>query len=708
MPEISNESNPLPGFRPDLKLFSGPQEPDGSPTYNLQDPVKGKFFLFTWAEHLIFERLQPGMQLDDLVRNLNSTTTLRVTQEQIKDFLADCSRHGLLAIPVSSEILETKRKNQKSNFFSWLLYNYLFMRVPLFNPDKFLAKTLPYVRFLGSNAAFIVYGLIAFIGLLFLFLRFSEFINSFSFFFNIEGFIDYFFAISCVKIIHEFSHAYTAKRYGIYVPSMGIALIVLWPVLYTDVSDGWKLPKRKDRLYISTAGMIAETIIAGICTIGWALTQPGVLNNIFFVIASVTWVSTLVINLNPAIRFDGYYILSDLWGVDNLQSRTFAVARWKMRDLLLGLKAPCPEPRLSSKQTTGFVAYALYTWLYRLFLYTAIALFVYHTFTKALGIFLFFVEIGVFILWPLAWEIQDLKKMKEKLTFNKRSIATLSVLGVLLAWGILPLPHTESFPGVVVPLNQQVVYVPGDALVRQIDVKRNQTVKAGQLLVKLESPELIYNLQSLDVERRTVQKQLEVLAEDDKQTSYIPSKLAELATNEEKLEGLKDLQEEFNVKAQITGKLYEWNENIRVGMALPKDFVMGKIADPKEVEVVFFVPEAYLDTIKEGEKANFIVYSANQTTKGKVLRINPVRPQNLEYPALASLYKGAVPVSQEHMRNKLRIIEAYYIVHVRLDPTDNHLLFGKTGIVEVRGPWRSKLISLIEEVMRILWREGSL
>lgn len=701
-------NTPLPGFRPDIKVFKGPNEPDGSPTYNLQDPVKGKFFLFTWSEYIIFERLKPGMTIEQLTANVNETTTLKVDVGQVRDFMLDCFRHGLLNSPKASEQLAQMKDKQKIGLFYWILYNYLFMRIPLFNPDKFLTRTLHYVKFLGSTPAFVLYSFAGVIGIMLLFLRFGEFINSFSFFFNVEGFLDYFFAISTVKIIHEFSHAYTAKRYGIYVPSMGIALIVLWPVLYTDVSDGWKLTSRKQRIYISAAGIIAETIIAGFCTIGWSVTQPGVANNIFFVIASVTWISTLVINLNPAIRFDGYYILSDLWGVDNLQLRTFAVARWKFRSIFLGLNLPCPEPRLSSKQQFLFVAYAVYTCVYRLFLYTAIAIFVYHTFAKALGIFLFFIEIGVFIIWPITWEIKDLNTIKNQLTLNPRVVTTLAAIGIFLAWAIIPLPHTVSFSGVVVPINQQIIYVPEDSLVREVFVERNQDVVPGQLLAKLESPYLKFNINSLNVDNRTVQKQIDLLSDDDTQSSYIPLKKAELATGREKLAAMQESENELSLKAKIPGKLYEWNQNLHVGMAVPKDFILGKIADPKDVEIIFFVPEEELDVVSVGQSIKFVLYPSRDEVYGKISFINSIRPQLLEYPVLASIYKGKVAVNPDPANGKLNIIDAYYTVHARLEVTDTHLFFGKSGVVEVRGPWRSNLMNVIHEIMRILWREGSL
>lgn len=708
MPGPTDENQPLPGFRQDLRVYPGPEDSDGSPTYNLQDPIRAKFFQFTWSEYLIFERLQRGITLQQLMDRINNTTTLRVSNEQVTSFLTDCGGLGLLDSPISSEYIHAQKKRQTMSWFVWLLYTYLFMRFPLFNPDVFLTRTLKYVRFLGSNTAFMLYAAVASIGLLFLALRLGEFINSFSFFFNLEGFVDYFIAISLVKIIHEMSHAYSAKRYGLYVPSMGIALIVLWPVLYTDVTDGWKIRNRRHRIYVSAAGIIAETIIAGACTIGWALTHPGVLNNIFFVVASVTWISTLVINLNPAIRFDGYYILSDLWGVDNLQPRTFAVTRWKLREWCLGVFAPCPEPRLARHQLITFMSYALYTIVYRLFLYTAIALFIYHTFTKALGIFLFFVEIGIFIIWPIVSEIQQVKHMKEKLTFNPRLLATLSVGVLILGWAVVPLPHTETFSGVVVPLSQQTIYVPADSLVREVFVQRDQTVKAGKLLIKLESPGLIQEMYGLKRDRAIVRKQLDLMALNDSEKSHIPSKEAELATIEEKLQGIEDLEDRLNVKATVLGKLYEWNQIVRSGIALPKDFVLGKIADPKNIEVIFFVPEELLNTVSVGEPATFKVPSMEIQLKGIVSSINPVRPQFLEYPALASIYKGEVAVNQEGQNGRLKIIKAYYTVHLSLEDRESLLFFGTAGEVKVRGPWRSKLVGLVEEVMRILWREGSL
>jgi putative peptide zinc metalloprotease protein len=708
MPDLIEENTPLPQFRSDLRLHKGPDARDGSPTYNLQDPVKGKYFQLTWAESLIFKKMREGMTLGQLVDELNNNTTLSVSTEQVKEFLNECLKYTLLKAPMPSEHFTKLAHMRKMGWFKWVLYNYLFMRIPLGNPDRFLTRTLPYVKFFGSNFAFAFYGLICLTGITLLFLKFGEFVSGFSFFFNLEGFIDYSFAIFIVKVVHEFSHAYAAKRYGVYVPSMGIAFIVLWPVLYTDVTDGWKLQNRQHRLLISAAGVLSESIIAGICTIGWALTQPGVLNNIFFIIASVTWVSTLVVNLNPAIRFDGYYMLCDIWGVDNLQTRTFAVTRWKFREWLLGLYTPCPEPRLSFKQQVGYMGYALYTIIYRLFLYTAIALFVYHTFTKALGIFLFFVEIGIFILWPLAWEIMDLKKHHAHLTANIRSMTTIAFLLLFLGWAILPLPHTLFFPGVVVPIEEQNVYVPHDSVVREIFIKRGDAVVKGQPLIRLVAPNITFNLIDAKNQVNTLQKEVELLGYDDTQLSYIPQKQAELEETIQKVKGLENINEDLYIRAQVSGQVHDWDKDLYVGQAVAKDRILGKVANVKDVEVVGFIPEADLENVTVGQPVRFIIYSTGEEVKGNIKSINPVRPQFLSYPSLASIYKGQIPVNEEQRTEKLSIIDAYYTVWIELEPTQTQLFFGKTGEVETRGPWRSKIVELKRAIMSTLWREGNL
>ena len=475
-----SQNQPLPLLRRDIKIYKGPDERDGSPTYNCLDPVKAQYFKLSWAGMKIIQSLKPGMTLQQLVHAINASSNLKVTPEEIKAFFEDAARNNLLDIHRSSDSILKESERRKMNPIFWVLFHYLYIRVPILNPDHFLARTLHYVRPLVSTPACCIYLILTILGLIFLINRFSEYLDTFTYFFNFQGLLIYASAITIVKIIHEFSHAYVAKFYKLHIPTMGIAFIVLWPVLYTDVTDGWKLSKRSQRLAISVAGICAELVLAGLSTLGWVFSEPGPLQSVFFVVSSATWVSTLFINLNPAMRFDGYYLLSDVAGIDNLQPRSFAFARWQLRKWLLGLNVPPPEEGISTKQGLFMVVYSIYTWIYRITLYTVIAVFVYYKFTKILGIFLFMVEIAFFIIPPFYSEAKQLVRLSPYMTFNIRSVITMTVLGLLAVWFIVPLPHRQSFHAVTVPAQEQIVYAPYDGKIQKLFLSKEIMLNPGK------------------------------------------------------------------------------------------------------------------------------------------------------------------------------------------------------------------------------------
>jgi putative peptide zinc metalloprotease protein len=706
MAELISDDKPLPLFRKDLEFYDGPEESDGSPTFNLYDPVIAKYYKINWAESLVIEYHKPGMTLKELTEVINEKSTLKVSKEEVKFFYIDAFRHDLLAVMKSPEYYQEVFHQKNHNVFKWLLFNYLYIRVPLVKPDPFLGRTLKYVRPLGSKLAFAIYITLSLIGIVLLFTRFGEFLNTFTYFFNFQGILFYAVTISCIKVVHELAHAYTARNYNVYVPSMGIALIVLWPVLYTDVTDGWKLKKRNQRLLISSAGIIAELIMAGLATIGWYYAPKGVLQSIFFVIASVTWISTLVINLNPAIKFDGYYILGDLWGIDNLQTRCFAVTRWKLRDVLLGLKGPCPEERMTTKRMLGMVFYSIYTWIYRIFLYTAIALFVYFQFTKALGVFLFFMEVAIFLVWPLVSEFNAIRQMRLSMKSNPRLMLTLTVILLFLGWFILPLPHTEKFSAISNPIEQQVIYIPMDSIVKSIDVKRGEWVKKGQPIIQLYSPLLETAVRKFELENTIIEKQIYLLGFYDKDRAYIPEKRAELSSNSHKLYGLVNKRNELNIRSQINGEVYMFDDFIRKGMPISQDTVIAKIADPAKVEVIAFIPESTLDSVKVGQEARFRIPDTNDIFNGKIVTIHSLRAQTLRHFPLASTYKGELAVSEDRETGALKMVDSYYTATIEVEEGERKLKFGQTGTVEIEGPWKSRFMTLLKKILSVFWRES--
>ena len=193
---------------------------------------------------------------------------------------------------------------------------------------------------------------------------------------------------------------------------MGVAFMVVVPMLYCDVTDSWRLPDRRQRMAIDAAGIVAEAVLAIYAMLAWVLLPEGSLRTGAFLIATASLVSSLVINLNPMMRFDGYLLLADALGIPNLQTRAFGLLRWRIREALFDLRAPKPDQFPPMKQRL-VLAYAGTIVAYRAIVYFGIALLVYHATFKLLGIALFAVEIGWFLVAPVWKEIAMWWRLKD-------------------------------------------------------------------------------------------------------------------------------------------------------------------------------------------------------------------------------------------------------------------------------------------------------
>lgn len=693
----------LPQFRKDLKVFKGPYEIDGSPSYNINDPISGKFYKLRWGEYLMYSHLRPGMTMHDFLEELKLHSTLDITEEEVRMFLNDATQQRLLDIPYGSQVFIKQNAaiaaSKVKNVFSKIIY----FRVPLFNPDKFLEKTLPYISFLGSKGALIAYLFICLLGILLVFNRIDEYFGTFLYFYNLQGIIFYIMGIFSVKVIHELAHAYAAKYYGVHVTKMGLIFIVLWPALFTDVTDGWKLWRRNQRMAISFSGVASELVMAGLASIGWYLSPPGNLQSLFFVISSVTWVSTLIGNMNPALRFDGYYLLADFLGIDNLQARAFAIGRWKMHSWLLGYTGPCPEEGLSQKQIRWMASYAIFTVLYRLILYTAIALFVYHLFTKVLGLFLFFTEIIFFIIIPIKEEIEFIKQKKIYM-LNKRSAITYGIILLFLIWFILPWPHTARFTAISIPGQYQVIYVPEESVIEKIYVHRGSEVKAGDLIVKLESKQLEQEIGDTILQIKILDNTITLLSLKDEDIAYISEKKAAALSYLEKFIGLQERVKALSLTAKLNGDVYYFDRLLRDDMPVQRNTLVAKIAPKNSLKIIGFVPEEYITYFSQGKEAIYLDGSTYKSYPGKITKVSFKRNETLPYKQLASVYQGTLPVVQDE-GGGFKLVDTYFQVEMKLDDNPN-INFGETGYIEVKGPWESKLFNLLRFLISVFWRES--
>ncbi len=309
--------------------------------------------------------------------------------------------------------------------------------------------------------------------------QWSAFTGTFAGFLSLDGALVYALALVGTKTVHELAHAFTAARYGCRVSSMGVAFMVVVPMLYCDVTDSWRLPDRRQRMAIDAAGIVAEAVLAVYASLAWVLLPEGSLRTGAFLVATASMVSSLLINLNPMMRFDGYLLMADALAVPNLQARAFALLRWRLREALFDLRAPKPDQFAPVKQRV-VIAYAAAIVCYRAVVYAGIALLVYHATFKLLGIALFAVEVGWFLVAPVWKEIAMWWRLKQGIRATRRSRLTGGVAAAILAAAGVPVPqHRRRAGGARAGrLRPRVPDDAGDGAIRQRASRRRSSRRA--------------------------------------------------------------------------------------------------------------------------------------------------------------------------------------------------------------------------------------
>ena len=184
----------------------------------------------------------------------------------------------------------------------------------------------------------------------------------------------------------------------------------------------------------------------------------------------------MAINVSPFMRFDGYYVFADWLKAENLQPRSFALARWQLRETLFGLNHSPPEELNPSRRWT-FIIYAWFTWIYRFFIFLGIAFLVYHLAFKVLGILLFVIEIYWFILKPIINEIKHWSNLRSEIKLNKETKRLYIILTVLILSLLLPWKSSLKLPAVYVSEQYSKIYSPYPAQVKEIFVNKDEIVK---------------------------------------------------------------------------------------------------------------------------------------------------------------------------------------------------------------------------------------
>jgi putative peptide zinc metalloprotease protein len=698
---------PLPRIRNDLQLIEGPLDLDGSPSWIVIDPVRNKYFSIGWPSFQLLSRWSTG-KAKALIEKIKSETTISADIEDVKKLTEFLFANSLTVDPPSGSSSDYAEQYaaSKPNFLIWLVHNYLFIRIPIVRPTRFLRATLIYVEPLFSRTTASLVFLIGLIGLYIVGRQWEEFTHTFLYFFNLQGLAFYLLSLIFVKIMHELAHAYTAVRYGCNIPTMGVAFLVMFPMLYTDTSDTWRIKEPGSRMYVGGAGMLMELYIAAIATFCWGFLPDGIFKSAAFILATTSWILSLAINLNPFMRFDGYYILSDLLGVKNLQQRSFALGKWKLRETLFHLKLPPPEV-LDKSLITKLVVYAWCVWIYRFFLFLGIALLVYHFFFKALGIILFIVEILWFIVLPITKELSWWWGLRKKIIKSGRFYLTLTVL--ILIGGLLVVPWNTyiNIPAVQMGINAVTLYTPAPGYIAENNLEEGKPVNKDDVLLVLKSPELEYEISKTIKKLEILQTRVSRIAASIDELSRLQVVMQQIQEQESKLAGLKEQEQQLVIRAPISGIIQDLEESLHVNRWINQKLPVATVLDPSASRIIGMVPESVLSRIGLHRETKFIPDDpARPSIWAYVNEIEVANVRTMDIPILASEYGGRIPVRYDGS-DEMVPENSVYRVRITVSPVEKAIPDQEiTGVARITGEAQSILNRIYEKTAAILIRES--
>ncbi len=463
--------------------------------WNVLDPVSRQSYRIGLIEHWLLTRPDGRTSVNQLLKRLRDEfPRLAMSNEQLLACLATFRRNGLLwshdSLLASADLLAL-RSTSKS-WQEWL-GSTVSWQVRGINPDRWLGRCSAYTSPLFSAMAVRVWLLLALLTGLSVLLEFQRLAAqslSLEWILHPTTAGSLFAVFIVTRGLHELGHALVCKRFGIRCPDIGLFLILGAPCVYCDVSESWQLPRRWQRAAVAAAGMYVELIIATLSAWVWLATVDGAASTLALQTMLVCSVSTVVININPLMRFDGYYILADLLDEVNLRSKADSLAANGLRWLVLGL--PYPRQSDSLRRQRLLLAFSLAGWIYRAGLSLTIAS----------------VLVGIYGGWNLLWVGRFLAAAiliswwgvpAMRLSLNLwlaarqqgrswRLAAFTAVLVLAIVW--LPLPSRQLASGWLQPAESQGVYAAAASRLVACTVRDGAVVKAGDPLFQLRSDQL--------------------------------------------------------------------------------------------------------------------------------------------------------------------------------------------------------------------------
>jgi putative peptide zinc metalloprotease protein len=529
-------------LRSDLEFSS--QQHVGKNYTVVKDPITKRYFRFTESQKVILDLLREPSDLTTIARTASERFGGTVSEESVEAFQGSLEDKLLL----DTELVRGKLENYRGQKLE--ARNILYWKLASINPERVFSYLIPRTQWAFTQLFHVFAALMIGAGLFINLTHLSELTGKVQDLFNLHGLILIWIVTLTVVTGHEFAHGLTCCHFGGKVQEVGFMLIYFQPAFYCDVSDSWMFPSKRQRMWVMFAGGYFQLVIWGACTILWRITDPDTwINQLTLVVIVFAGIQTIV-NFNPLIKLDGYYLLSDYLEIPNLRQKSVQTV-WNR---IAGRAKPPVDSEYRAQLVYGLATIVFST---TLLIYVYRALYTWSTSNYAFAGLVGFVMFSTYTLRRTAAEsIAGLRSVATRAAFRKyRNGGILLALLFISVVGHLELKIGADFH--VVPRNEITVRPQTGGIVLEILVHEGSRVAKGDVLARLRDYDKQQRITDLngDLEKKT--SELSVLRngarpeEIDRKQKLVDTKRIELANASKVSEQRNQLQQTLELKRSL-------------------------------------------------------------------------------------------------------------------------------------------------------------
>lgn len=494
----------LPKCRDDLVIRQ-----TGEGEYVVKLPQRGRFFSIGAVEHFLLRQMDGTQSGSEIRKNFEQEFSAPLSREEFKEFLKLAGSMGLLVDPTGDHPARpADSEDEEEDFGSGRGGSVLFYRLPLYDPDRLFNRIEPNIRWIWTRgfAAFSALAMLA-AGMISWMNR-AEMGQTLLSSLRWESLLFVGLIVVVATAVHEFAHGLTCKHFGGEVREMGVLMVFFMPCLYCNVSDAWLIPEKWKRMLITLAGGYVDLCMWAMAVFAWRILEPGtVISQVAFVLMTVCG-SRGFINLNPLLRLDGYYLLSDGLEIPNLRKRSQEYFMGNLRWLLWG----ADRPKVEEYQRT-LILYGTMIWIFALIFLDMVVLELLelagdHFGLVGVGFGLVLLSYGLKRVFKGFFASEFVIMLKQR--FKRTLVWGLVIGGILLALFTVPMTSWSAGDFRVRGTRHEVV-APVGGFVMNVHPREGSEVEQGQMLFTLESPTLESQISTKLAELDEVQANLRKL-----------------------------------------------------------------------------------------------------------------------------------------------------------------------------------------------------